>query len=166
MKKKNGKGKNTRVVPPKTTAVPRMAVLVAVGLTTTGPVAPVAPETPDSARGLETAPDVEDPVFPLLVELDWAETAPEPPVRESGLTVTVVVPPAPPLEELVATLEPPTALDAPTVNTEMLTPGAPGPARTRVIPASPPRPPRAKMPVPLTALPDVPDAAFAAEPAP
>jgi hypothetical protein len=155
----NRKGKNT-------SAVPRMAELVAVGFTMTGPVAPVAPENPDCDWGLLTAPEVEDPVFPLLVALDWAETAPELPVRESGLTVTVVVPPAPPLEELVATLEPPTALDAPIVNTEMLTAGAPGPARTRVMPASPPSPPRAKTPVPLTALPDVPDAAFAAAPAP
>jgi hypothetical protein len=149
-----------------TMALPRMAELVAVGVTVTGAVPPVVPEKPDCDWGLLTAPEVEDPVFPLLVALDWAETAPELPVRESGLTATVVVPPAPPLEELVATLEPPTALDAPIVNTEMLTPGAPGPARTRVMPASPPRPPRAKMPVPLTALPDVPDAALAAAPAP
>jgi hypothetical protein len=152
-------GKNTR-------AMPRMAELLAEGFTTTGPVAPVAPELPDCEPGLLVAPEVEDPVFPEFVALDWADAAPELPVRASGLTVTVVVPPAPPLEELVATLEPPTAVDAPIVNNEMLTAGAPGPARTRVMPASPPSPPRAKTPVPLTALPDVPDAALALAPAP
>jgi hypothetical protein len=78
----------------------------------------------------------------------------------------VVVPPAPPLAEPVATLEPPTADDPPMVNRLMLTAGAPGPARTRVMPASPPRPPRAKTPVPLIALPDAPDLAFALAPAP
>src|SRR5438270_4087080 len=155
---RNGK-KNTK-------AVPRIAELVAVGFTTTGPVTPVAPELPDRAFGLLTAPELDAPVLPELVALDWAETAPELPVREPGVTVTVVVPPAPPLEDVVATLEPATADDAPRVNKLMLTAGAPGPARTRVMPASPPSPPRAKMPVPLTALPEMPDAAFAAEPAP
>ncbi len=147
-------------------AVPSNAVLVAVGETITGPVAPVPPEWPETATGLLTAPDAADPVAPVLVALDWAETAPELPDMASGLTVTVVVPPAPPLAEPVATLEPPTAVDAPRVNREMLTAGPPGPARTRVMPASPPSPPRAKMPVPLTALPDVPDVAFALAPAP
>src|SRR5688500_15392991 len=147
-------------------AMPSTTGLVAVGVTITGPVAPVPPELPETAVGLLTEPDVADPVAPGLVALDWDETAPELPDRASGATVTVVVPPAPPLAELVATLEPPTADDAPMVNSKMLTAGPPGPARTRVMPASPPSPPRAKMPVPLTALPDVPDTALALAPAP
>jgi len=81
------------------------------------------------------------------------------------LTVTVVAPPAPPLAEPVATLEPPWAVDAP-VTRPRLAAAPPGPARTRVMPASPPSPPRAKTPVPLTALPVVPDVAFALAPAP
>lgn len=149
-----------------TSTKPSGAVLVAVGVTTTGPVPPVVPENPDCESGLLTAPETDAPVVPELVALDWADVAPELPVRASGSAVAVTAPPVPPFEELVATLEPPTADDEPRVNTEMLTAGPPGPARTRVMPASPPRPPRAKMPVPLTALPDVPDAAFALEPAP
>jgi hypothetical protein len=159
MMMKNRKGKNTM-------AVPSTAVLVAVGVMVTGPVLPVVPEFPDTDCGLLPAPEVEEPVLPELVALDCADTAPELPDSESGLTVTVVVPPAPPLAEPVATLEPPTADDAPMVNRLMLTAGAPGPARTRVMPASPPSPPRAKTPVPLTALPVVPDAALALAPAP
>ena len=146
--------------------MPSGTVLVAVGEMTTGPVAPVLPESPESACGLLALPEDAEPVAPVLVALDWDLTWPESPDRASGLTVTVVVPPAPPLAEPVATLEPPTAVEAPMVNTEMLTAGPPGPARTRVIPASPPSPPRAKMPVLLTALPDVPDVAFALAPAP
>jgi hypothetical protein len=51
-------------------AIPRIAVLVAVGLMTTGPVAPVLPEVPDWDQGLLTAPEVAEPVLPVLVALD------------------------------------------------------------------------------------------------
>ena len=147
-------------------AVPSTAVLVTIGLKMTGPEEPVAPELPDCDAGLLPAPEDADPVLPEFVALDCADTAPELPEPLTGLTVTVVVPPAPPLAEPLATLEPPTADDAPTVNRLMLTASPPGPARRRVMPASPPSPPRAKMPVPLTALPDVPDTALALAPAP
>jgi pyrroline-5-carboxylate reductase len=51
-------------------AMPNTAVLVAVGVMITGPVAPVAPEDPDWASGLLTEPETEAPVFPELVALD------------------------------------------------------------------------------------------------
>jgi hypothetical protein len=60
---KNRKGRITM-------AVPSTAVLVAVGVTITGPVAPVPPELPEPAAGLLTEPEVDDPVFPVLVALD------------------------------------------------------------------------------------------------
>ena len=57
------KGKNT-------SAIPRIALLVAEGLTTTGPVAPVRPEPPEAATGLLTEPELAEPVFPVFVALD------------------------------------------------------------------------------------------------
>jgi len=66
-----------RAVPPKAMAVPRIAVLVAVGLDVAGPVAPVEPELPDSASGLDTADEIAAPVLPLLVALDCADACPE-----------------------------------------------------------------------------------------
>ncbi len=57
------KGKNT-------IAIPRIALLVAVGLTTTGPLAPVLPELPELAIGLLTEPEAAEPVLPVFVALD------------------------------------------------------------------------------------------------
>ncbi len=50
--------------------MPGTAVLMAVGLMTTGPVLPVFPELPETASGLLTAVENADPVFPVLVALD------------------------------------------------------------------------------------------------
>ena len=61
--RKSRKGKST-------SAIARIALLVALGLTTTGPVAPVFPERPEAASGLLTAPDTAEPVFPVFVALD------------------------------------------------------------------------------------------------
>jgi hypothetical protein len=57
------KGKNT-------SAIPRIALLVAVGFTTTGPLAPVLPESPELATGLLAEPAAAEPVFPEFVALD------------------------------------------------------------------------------------------------
>jgi hypothetical protein len=51
-------------------AMPSGTVLVAVGVMTTGPVEPVAPELPEPACGLLTEPEVDEPVAPVLVALD------------------------------------------------------------------------------------------------
>ena len=50
--------------------MPSTALLVAVGVMTTGPVAPVLPERPETAHGLLTELEVADPVAPVLVALD------------------------------------------------------------------------------------------------
>jgi hypothetical protein len=62
-------------LPPVTTAVPRIAVLVAVTFDVALPVRPVSPESPEMATGFEVAEDVALPVFPVLVALDCALAA-------------------------------------------------------------------------------------------
>src|SRR5207253_5783018 len=90
-------------------AEPRRPVLVAVVLELAAPVAPVAPELPDWATGFERAFEVALPVAPVLVALDWALAAPVDPVVAVGLTLTVELPPLPPLADPAPTLLPPTA---------------------------------------------------------
>jgi len=60
---KNRKGKNTM-------EMPNRAVLVAVGVMTTGPLPPVVPEFPEKASGLLTDPETAAPVLPELLALD------------------------------------------------------------------------------------------------
>jgi hypothetical protein len=94
-------------VPPTAVALPRMAVLVAVGDEVAEPVPPVAPEPPDWAAGWAAAVEAAGPVSPVFVLPDWALDAPELPLVAVGLMVTVEPPPLPPLAVPVATPLPP-----------------------------------------------------------
>ena len=62
---------------PPTLAVPRRAVFTAVRLAVAAPVGPMAPESPERARPLETAVELAGPVLPVLVADDCARTSPE-----------------------------------------------------------------------------------------
>ncbi len=83
--------------PPTAVAVPRIPVLVAVGLDVAVPVLPVFPEFPDTATGLLTADDDAAPVFPVLVALVCDDADPVFPDLETGVTLAVDAPPEPPL---------------------------------------------------------------------
>lgn len=120
---------------------------------------PVPPELPLKATGADMDPETESPVLPEFVALDCDTAFPELPLAADGFTTTVVFPPAPPLAEPIATLEPPMAVPGP-----LLTAEPPGPAVTAVtVPADPPLPPTARMPTLLMALPVLPDRALASE---
>jgi hypothetical protein len=152
--------------PPTATAVPRMPELVAVGFDVAEPVPPVFPEFPDTATGLLTADDDAGPVLPVLVALDCDEADPEFPDVATGLTLTVEPPPAPPLAEETATLEPPVAVLVPTVPTDTLVAEPPAPDPARAAPPPPPLPPAEITVVWFTAAPVEPDPDVEPEPAP
>jgi hypothetical protein len=137
-----------------------MALFNAVGLDVAGPVEPVFPELPENASGLLTAVEKAGPVRPVFVALDCADAFPELPVVAMGVDVTFTPPPAPPLAVPTATLEPPMAVDEPMVPNERLRAGPAGPETATARPPMPPRPPIATTPVPLTAAPELPDAAL------
>ena len=84
-------------------------VLVAVALAVAAPVAPVGPELPLRATGLDSAALSASPVSPELVALDWAVAAPLPPEVATGVAVELAAPPEPPLAAEVATVLPPPA---------------------------------------------------------
>ncbi|HEX3622366.1 MAG TPA: hypothetical protein VHT97_08635 [Acidimicrobiales bacterium] len=153
-------------LPPVTTAVPRMAELVALGLDVAAPVDPVGPELPETATGLLEADDDAGPVLPLLVALDCEEAEPEFPDVATGLTLTVELPPEPPLAELTATLEPPVAVELPMVPTDTLVAEPPVPAAAADRPPPPPLPPPAITVVWFTAAPVAPEPELDPEPAP
>lgn len=134
-----------------------MERLTAVGSLVAGPVGPVMPELPDKAIGIDAAPDRAGPVFPLLVELDWAETPPELPETAMGTETTAALPPLPPPASPMATPEPPTARPG---NTPRLTATPPGPATGRATPPLPPSPAKARMSRSFRAAPVDPDVAF------
>ena len=140
-------------------AVPRMAVLVALGLLLASPVSPVEPEFPVRAVGLATAVERAGPVLPVLVALVWEEAAPELPLVVTGLLVRLAAPPAPPLASLVATPEPPRATGAPvTLPPRTMLAALPPPAvRAMATPALPPRPPTTAALVVLMATPVLPE---------
>jgi hypothetical protein len=144
--------------PPKVMAEPRMAVLTAIGLDVAGPVDPVAPELPENATGLLTAPEDAAPVLPVFVALVCADELPVLPDVAVGVAVTLTPPLAPPLAEPTATLEPPMAVDEPIVPNEKLRAGPPAPEAATERPPLPPMPPRATTVVPLAAVPVLPDA--------
>ena len=133
-----------------------MAVLAAVDVLMAGPVAPVAPESPLVARGIEEADDVASPVRPELVAEDWAVAGPVEPVVAVGATFTVVAPPWPPEASVVAIEAPPTVEvvtgPVPTARTPF-TAAPPGPAAASAVPPAPPAPPTATMVERLTASP-------------
>jgi hypothetical protein len=137
-----------------------MALLNATGLDVAAPVLPVVPEFPENATGLLTAVEMAAPVLPVFVALDCADVLPEFPVVAIGLDVTFTPPPAPPLAEPTATLEPPMAADEPRVPNERLRAGPPAPETPTARPPFPPRPPRATTSVAFTAAPEDPDAAL------
>ena len=149
-----------RADPPKTMAVPRMALLNATGLDEAEPVDPVWPEFPETAIGLLTAPEMAGPVRPVFVALDCADAFPVLPEVAMGATLTFTPPPAPPLAEPTATLEPPMAADEPMVPNERLRAGPAAPETPTAMPPLPPRPPMARTPVSFTAAPVLPDAAL------
>jgi len=153
-------------LPPTATAVPRMPVLVAVGLDVAVPVLPVFPEFPDTATGLLTADDDAGPVLPVLVALDCDFAEPESPDVATGLTLTVDAPPEPPLAVDWATLEPPVAVEFPTVAADTFTAVPPVPDAAGANPPLPPLPPAATIVVWFTAAPVAPDPDVAPEPAP
>jgi hypothetical protein len=142
-------------------AVPRIPVLIAVGLDVAAPVAPVDPELPDTAMGADTALDEAGPVLPVLVALDCEDDDPELPEWATGVATTVELPPEPPLALPTATLEPPTAAPAPA-----FTAPPPAPATGTATPPLPPLPPTAAMPVLLDALPVDPEPDVEPAPAP
>src|SRR5205809_77705 len=74
-------------------AGPRMPLLVADWVTVPVPLAPVGPELPDVACGLDVAVDEALPVSPVLVELALLSAEPDEPVMAIGLTVVVLDPP-------------------------------------------------------------------------
>jgi len=152
--------------PPTATAVPRMPVLVAVGLDVAAPVLPVFPELPETATGLLTADEEAGPVLPVLVALDCDFAGPELPEVATGVTLTVAAPPEPPLTLLWATLEPPVAVRAPTVPADTFVAEPPAPDAAEAAPPLPPLPPAATIVVWFTAAPVEPDPDLAAEPAP
>jgi hypothetical protein len=143
-----------------------MAELVALGLDVAAPVDPVGPELPETATGLLWAVDAAGPVLPVLVALDCDEAEPEFPDLAVGATLTVAAPPAPPLDEFVATLEPPVAVEFPMVPADTLVAEPPVPAAAADKPPPPPLPPPASTVVWFTAAPVAPEPEFAPEPAP
>ena len=153
-------------LPPTAIAVPRMPVLVAVGLDVAAPVDPVAPELPETATGLDTALDVALPVLPVLVALDWALVAPELPVDAVGLTTTVDPPPLPPLALPTETLCPPVAVAATVGAATTFTAAPPLPEADREAPPLPPLPPAETATTLLVALPVEPDLDAEVAPAP
>jgi len=134
--------------------------LTAIGLDVAAPVDPVVPEVPEAACGLLTAVDTALPVLPEFGALDCALTLPVLPVVATGLEVTLTPPPAPPLAEPTATLEPPMAEVEPMVPNEKLRAGPAAPESTMETPPRPPLPPMATTPVRLNAVPVEPDAAL------
>ncbi len=152
--------------PPTTTAVPRMAWLVADGLDVAAPVEPVEPELPEVATGFETAADEAFPVLPVLVALDWEVDAPELPVVADGLTTTFEPPPLPPLALPTATLEPPVADDEPEGAATTFTAAPPPDETGTATPPFPPLPPAETAVTVLVALPVEPDEDVDVAPAP
>jgi hypothetical protein len=153
-------------LPPMATAVPRIAELFALGVDVAAPVDPVGPELPEAATGLLVADDEAGPVLPVLVALDCDEAEPEFPDVATGVTLTVDAPPEPPLAEFWATLEPPVALELPTVPTDTLAAGPPVPDAAADKPPPPPLPPAATTVVWFTAAPVAPLPDVDPEPAP
>ena len=153
-------------LPPTATAVPRMPVFVAVGLDVAAPVVPVLPEFPDTATGLLTADDCAGPVLPVLVALDCEDDEPEFPDLATGVTLVVDPPPEPPLAELTATLDPPVAVEFPTVAADTFVAEPPAPDAAGASPPLPPLPPAATIVVWFTAAPVAPDPDVEPEPAP
>jgi hypothetical protein len=122
-------------------------------------VDPVVPEFPETATGLLTAEEEALPVRPEFVALDCAVEFPVLPDVAMGVALTFTPPPAPPLAEPTATLEPPMAADEPIVPNEKLRAGPPAPATAADrSPPLPPCPPTATTVVPLAAVPVLPDA--------
>jgi hypothetical protein len=152
--------------PPTAIAVPRMPVLVAVGLEVAAPVEPVDPELPETATGFDTAFDVALPVRPVLVALDWELVPPELPVEAVGFTETVDPPPLPPLALPTATLDPPVAVAAAVGAATTFTAAPPRPDAERDAPPLPPLPPTDTASTLLVALPVEPDLDVEEAPAP
>jgi hypothetical protein len=78
-----------------------------VGVEDTSPVEPVGPEAPDVANGLDTAWENAGPVSPVLVDDEPAWASPELPDTATGLDSTEELPPEPPPDSPVPTLDPP-----------------------------------------------------------
>jgi len=82
-----------RALPDVPVMVPRRAVFDEVRLALTLPVAPVLPELPEVATGLEDAELDAGPVVPLFVALVWERADPVSPVMATGAAVAVAEPP-------------------------------------------------------------------------
>ena len=149
--------------PPMATAMPRMAVLTAVGTELASPVLPVSPVSPEVAAGLDSASLSASPVSPVLVALDWAVAAPEAPEVATGLAVRPASAPTPPSALPIETLLPPTA---PKPMPPRAIAAPPGAATGMATPPAPPSEATARPKMTLAAGPLSPDSASAAELAP
>ena len=156
-------------VPPSTSTLPRMAVLLADGVEPEldDPEGPVGAERPVRLKGPDSDELVAGPVRPKLDEPDAAVVKPELPDVASGMADRIDAPPVPPPAAAEPTLEPPAAARPPgDRRARRFRIPPPPPATGTAAPAGPPEPPDEKAVMPLAAVPVVPERATALEPAP